>query len=200
MVRLVSGRTALAAALLLFALGASGAGSPGASGARAAGSLPAPVFPDITVRTQTGQKVRFSELLKGRTVAINFIFTSCPSVCPLMGVAFGRLQTLLGDTRPDVALISISIDPETDTPARLTAWGKRFNARPGWILVTGAKSDIDALLKASGVYSSDAGAHSPVALIGDPARGVWRRVDGLAPPATMLAVIDDITPAKVANR
>ena len=190
MVRLVSGRTALAAALLVLSLGAS---SPG--------SLPAPAFPDITVQTQTGQKVRFSELLKGRkTVAINFIFTSCPSVCPLMGVGFGRLQSMLGDRSADVALISISIDPVTDTPARLTAWGKRFNAKPGWTLVTGSKPDIERLLKASGVFSADAGSHTPVALIGDPARGVWRRIDGLAPPATMLSVIDDVSAAKVAKR
>lgn len=182
----------MAAALLVLALGATAANAPGL--------LPAPKFPDITVRTQTGQKVRFSELLEGRTVAINFIFTSCPSVCPLMGVAFGRLQTLLGDRSPDVKLISISIDPETDTPARLAAWGKRFNAKPGWTLVTGSKADIDRLLKAAGAFSPDAGSHTPVALIGDPARGVWRRVDGLAPPATMLAVIDDVRAAKVAKR
>jgi protein SCO1/2 len=192
MVRLIFRRTAAAAALLILTLGATGAGAPGL--------LPAPKFPDVTVQTQTGQKIRFSELLKGRTVAINFIFTSCPSVCPLMGVSFGRLQTMLGKRSADVTLISVSIDPETDTPARLAAWGKRFNAKPGWTLVTGKKADIDRLLKAAGAFSPDAGSHTPVALIGDPARGVWRRVDGLAPPATMLAVIDDVSTAKVANR
>lgn len=164
----------------------------GATAQPAPGSIPAPRLPDVKVRTQDGREVRFADLIAGRTVAINFIFTSCNGVCPLMGASFGRVQKLLGDRADDVTLISVSIDPETDTPARLTEWSKRFNARPGWVLVTGAKTDIDALLKAFGVFTAEASAHSPSAIVADSSRGVWRKVDGLAPPSTIVAVIDSV--------
>ena len=183
-------RAALAAALLLLPLAA--------AAQTAAGTIKAPELPDVKVRTGDGSEVRFRELIAGKTFAINFIFTSCPSVCPLMGASFGKVQKLLGDR--EVALISISVDPLTDTPARLTEWSKRFGARPGWTLVTGEEEDIDALLKAFGVYTSEPGSHSPSAIIGNEARGVWRKVDGLAPPSTIKSVIDAVdTPQRSAR-
>lgn len=154
------------------------------------GSVRAPALPDVTVQTESGAKVAFADLLRDRTVAINFIFTSCPTVCPIMGASFGRVQKLLGDR--DVTLISVSVDPETDTPARLTEWSKRFGAGPGWTLVTGSQRDIDLLLKAFGVFTADPVSHSPSAFIADTRRGVWRKVDGLAPPSTILSVIDSV--------
>jgi protein SCO1/2 len=161
-----------------------------AAAATAPGAIPPPTLPDVTVVTDTGATVPFASLLAGRTVAINFIFTSCPTVCPLMGASFGRVQKLLGGR--DVTLISVSVDPETDTPARLTEWRKRFGAKPGWTLVTGSQRDIDLILKAFGVYTSDPGSHSPSAFIADTRRGVWRKVDGLAPPSTIMSVLDTV--------
>src|SRR5687767_2097048 len=96
-------------------------------------------IPDIAVIDQNGKAVRFHrDLVQGKLVAMNFIFTSCTTVCTPMGANFAALQKLLGD-RTDVALISVSIDPVNDTPARLKAWSARFQARPGWTLVTGAQ-------------------------------------------------------------
>jgi protein SCO1/2 len=145
----------------------------------------------VTVVTESGAKVPFRELVEGRMVAVNFIFTSCPTVCRLMGANFGQLQKVLG--KRHVSLISISIDPETDTPARLAEWSKRFGAQPGWTLVTGATADIDLLQKAFGVFSSDPFAHSPSMFVADTRRGLWRRVDGLAPPSTIIHVIDSVS-------
>lgn len=169
-------------ALLLSAVSSLAAPAPG--------SVPAPRLPDVTVVTETGQRVPFHALIDGRTVAINFIFTSCPAVCPLMGASFANVKSHLG--KRDVQLISVSIDPETDTPARLTEWRKRFGTASGWTLVTGAKPDIDQLLKAFGVFSANAVTHSPSAFVADTRRGVWRKVDGLAPPSTFLSVIDSV--------
>ncbi len=154
------------------------------------GSVRAPALPNVMVQTESGAKVAFADLVRDRTVAINFIFTSCPTVCPLMGASFGRVQKLLGDR--DVMLISVSVDPETDTPARLAEWGKRFGAGPGWTLVTGSQTDIDQLLKAFGVFTADPVSHSPSAFIADTRRGIWRKVDGLAPPSTIMSVIDSV--------
>lgn len=176
-------RHALIAVALLILTAPFAAASPG--------SLRAPVLPDVTVVTESGAKVPFHTLIDDRTVAINFIFTSCPTVCPLMGASFGKVQKLLGNR--DVHLISVSVDPETDTPARLTEWSKRFGAGPRWTLVTGSQTDIDLLLKAFGVFTSDPVAHSPAAFIADTKRGIWRKVDGLAPPSTIMNVIDAVS-------
>jgi protein SCO1/2 len=174
------------AGLLLLSFAAAAATLPG--------SVPAPALPDVTVVTESGTKVPFRDLVEGRTVAINFIFTSCPTVCPLMGASFGRVQKLLAGR--EVTLISVSVDPETDTPARLTEWRKRFGAEAGWTLVTGSQSDIDLLLKAFGVFTADPVSHSPAAFIADTRRGIWRKVDGLAPPSTIVSVIDAVLEEK----
>lgn len=147
---------------------------------------------DSPVQTQGGDTVNFySDLVKGRVVAINFIFTSCTTICPTMGATFARVQTLLGSR--DVSLISVSIDPANDTPERLAAWSKRLGARPGWTLVTGRKPDVDAILKSVGLFTADPAAHSPVVLVGNDAAGQWVRVDGLATPAAIIEAVDRMT-------
>jgi protein SCO1/2 len=146
-------------------------------------------IPDVTVVDQNGTKRRFfTDLVKGRTVVINFIYTSCTTVCPTMGATFVRLQELLG--RRDVALISVSVDPLTDTPQRLSAWSRRLDARPGWTLVTGEKREVDKLLKALGVFTPDRVSHTPTVLVGDARRGVWRRASGFAAPSALLSLVD----------
>ena len=148
-----------------------------------------PAIPDVELVDQTGHAVHFyRDLVQGRVVVINFVFTSCGTICPPMGAIFGRLEALLGDPAR-VRLISISIDPVVDTPERLAAWGARFHAGPGWTLLTGRKETIDALRKALAVFTPDLDSHAPVVLIGDDATGQWTRADGLAPAAQLAAQI-----------
>src|SRR5205085_5657262 len=110
--------------------------------------------PDVKLVDQDGRPVRFyTDLVKGQVVAMNFVFTSCGTICPPMGVNFAKLQKILGG-RPDgkrVRLISVSIDPANDTPERLKAWATKFGAQPGWTLVTGDREEVNRLLKAMGV-------------------------------------------------
>jgi protein SCO1/2 len=148
-------------------------------------------IPDVALLDQNGQRVRLDDLMKGKLVVMNFIFTSCTTVCSPMGANFAALQARLGD-RGDVALISISIDPSTDTPAKLKAWSRRFDARPGWTLVTGPSRDVDRLLKALRVYSANRFSHAPVALIGSDASGRWERVSGLLEPDKMVRILDEV--------
>lgn len=154
-------------------------------------------IPDVPVVTQDGREVRFySDLVAGRTVAMNFIFTTCTTVCPPMGAYFGKLQDELGDRLGrDVHLISVSVDPVTDTAERMAAWGARFGARDGWTLVTGDVHEVERLLKALGVFTPDAEDHAPVALIGNDAAGAWTRASGLARPAELAALIDQAAAA-----
>ena len=146
-------------------------------------------IPDVDVITHTGQTVRFSTLTANRVVAVNFIFTTCTTVCPVMGARTASLQSLLGKRAADVAIVSISIDPKNDTPERLAAWAKRFSAKPGWTLVTGEHGQIERLLRAFGVPSADPASHTPLLLIGD-ASGNWERVDGLAEPSRVVKLLE----------
>ena len=150
-------------------------------------------IPDVEVRTQSDRPLHFyRDLVKGRVVALNFVFTSCSSVCPLMGVRFAQTQTLLGaDARAsDIALISVSIDPATDTPQRLHAWADKMRAAPGWTLVTGAKTDIDMLVQALGASAADPASHAPLVLIIDDKHGGFRqRLDGLTEPTTLARIL-----------
>jgi cytochrome oxidase Cu insertion factor (SCO1/SenC/PrrC family) len=140
-----------------------------------------PTIPDTPVIDQHGRPVRFyTDLVKGRVVAVNFIFTRCQTICPALGVNFGQLQSLLDDH--PVPLISISLDPVNDRPAQLAAWAERYGAGPNWTLVTGEKPEIDALLKVLGAYATDKSSHSPLILLGDDRSGTWRRLDGFTAP------------------
>jgi len=149
-------------------------------------------IPDVELLDQDGRKVHFyTDLVKGRTVAVNFIFTTCTTICPPLGATFARVQKDLGERAGrDVQLISISVDPATDTPERLKAWAAKFHAAAGWTLVTGAKPQVDELLRALGAATASPSDHTPTVLVGNEAAGQWTRAYGLARPAVLLRLID----------
>jgi protein SCO1/2 len=154
-------------------------------------------IPDVPVRDQTGAERRFySDLVAGKTVAMNFVFTTCTTICPPMGANFGRLRKDLGERAGrDLHLISVSVDPVTDTPERLAAWSGQFGAGPGWTLVTGDRAEITRLLKALEVFNPDFTEHSPVVLIGNDSAGEWTRAHGLAPPAKLEELLTKVASA-----
>lgn len=151
-------------------------------------------IPDVEVVTQDGETVRFySDLVEDRVVAMNFVFTTCTTICPPMGAIFGRLQKRLGERAGrEVHLISVSVDATTDTPERLTAWAAKFGRAPGWTLVTGDKTTVDSLLKSLQVFAPDFQDHAPLVLLGNDARGEWTRAYGLAPPDRMAEILDTL--------
>lgn len=161
------------------------------------GSLaPAPVgsrlvIPDVELLNQDGQRVHFySDLVRNRVVVINFIFTTCTTICPPLGATFARVQKELGQRLGrDVGFISISVDPVTDTPERLKAWGAKFHADPAWIFVTGEKQIVGELLRALGAASASPQDHSPTVLIINDSRGQWTRAYGLATPSQLVNLI-----------
>jgi protein SCO1 len=167
---------------------------------QAAAATPAPErgeaiklsLPEVAVLDQDGRRLDFyRDLVKGRVVAINFIFTTCTTICPPLGATFAKVQAQLGERAGrDAHLISISVDPVTDTPERLKAWGAKFNAGPGWTFVTGEKREIDRLLGALNASVTRREDHSPVVLIGDESKGDWVRAYGLAKPAQLLSLIE----------
>ncbi len=159
-------------------------------------------IPDVALVDQDAQVVHlYDDLIRGKVVAINFIFTTCTTICPPMGANFGRLQEELGESLGrEVELISVSIDPVTDTPLRLRAWGRKFGAGDGWTLVTGEKAEVDQLLRELEVFSPDQKDHAPLILLGDDHTGVWRRVYGLTPPVKLARMIEDLrAPSRLAK-
>jgi protein SCO1/2 len=149
-------------------------------------------IPDVELLDQNGRTVRFyTDLVKGKVVAVNFIFTTCTTICPPLGATFARVQKELGERAGrDVHFISISVDPATDTPERLKAWGAKFHAAEGWTFVTGRKPQVDELLRALGAATGSPEDHSPTVLIGNDAAGQWTRAYGLARPAVLIGLID----------
>lgn len=158
-----------------------------------AGDLPSissSKIPDVRVYDQNGKQLNFySDLVKGRTVAINFIFTTCTGVCPPMTATFRRVQQNLPERTPPIQLISISVDPATDTPERMHEFAAKFNAGPGWTFVTGDKNEIDLLLQALGAAVANKNDHTPMILIGNEVTDYWTRAYGLSSPTTLIQVI-----------
>jgi cytochrome oxidase Cu insertion factor (SCO1/SenC/PrrC family) len=153
-------------------------------------------IPDAELLDQNGRKIHFyTDLVKGQTVVINFIFTTCTTICPPLGATFARLQKELGD-KADVRFISVSVDPATDTPERLKAWGAKFHAGDSWTFVTGDKPQVDELLRALGASSARREDHSPTVLIGNDAHGVWTRTYGLANTSKLVQIINNVAAGK----
>jgi cytochrome oxidase Cu insertion factor (SCO1/SenC/PrrC family) len=157
------------------------------------------VIPDVQVLDQHGNALNFySDLIKDKTVAINFIFTNCTTICPPLAATFARLQKEMGERiGKDIHLISISVDPLTDTPERLKAWGAKFKAGPGWTFVTGEKQEMDKLLTALGAAVSKREDHTPAMIIGNDGKGVWTRTYGLAKIPQIIGVIQNVMAGKV---
>jgi protein SCO1/2 len=174
---------ALAAALVLL-LGA---------GAALAGKRGADYFPNVELTTQEGKKVRFyDDVLKGRQVAINAIFTTCKDVCPLETANLVQLRRVLGErVGRDVFLYSISIDPKNDTPEVLKAYAEKFGA--DWTFLTGRPEDIKLITRKLSLIrdrdnpTSREGHHAAYLIVGSVADGQWTRNSAVDNPRFLAA-------------
>lgn len=154
-------------------------------------SFTAAKIPHARVVDQNGKQLDFyKDLIKGKSVAINFVFTTCTAICPSLAATFRRVQQEARARGLDVQLISISVDPTVDTPERLQAFAKKFKAEPGWTFVTGDKAEIDSLLQALGVAVVNKNDHTPMVLIGNEVVDHWTRAYGLSSPATIVNLIE----------
>lgn len=119
------------------------------------------------------------DLGKHEIALVNFVFTTCSTVCPMMGASFAQLsKTLETDSGRGVGLFSVTLDPALDTPAKLKGWAANFKPGKDWSLLTGSKADVSRVLKACGASVADKTTHSPFVLIGNPARNQWLRLEG----------------------
>ena len=144
--------------------------------------------PEVTLVRDDGRTVSLpDELNDGRPVLMNFIYTSCTTICPLTSQVFGQFQKRLGNAHDSVHLISISIDPEQDTPARLRVYARQFGAARGWDHYTGTVAASIAVQRAFGAYRGDKMSHAPLTLLRASPGKPWIRMDGFASADDLVA-------------
>jgi protein SCO1/2 len=155
-------------------------------------------LPAIPLVRDDGQTVSLAqELGDGRPVVLNFVFTSCATICPAMSRIFAQLQERLGTARAArVHMASVSIDPEQDTPERLAEYARRVHAGPQWRFYTGTAEASVAVQRAMGAYRGDKMDHTPVTFVRASPAGPWVRLDGFASADELLREL----PGEVASR
>jgi len=143
--------------------------------------------PPVELVNDHGRPVSLrQELDDGRPVVMNFIFTTCETSCPLSSATFSMFEQKLGAERDMVHLVSISIDPEQDTPERLRAYAKKFHAGPEWQYYTGTLTASRAAQQAFSAYRGDKMSHLPVTLMRAAPGKAWLRIDGYVTPDELL--------------
>lgn len=154
-------------------------------------------FPDAPLITQDGKTVKFyDDLIKGKTVVINFIFTRCGNVCPLETAKLSQVYKLLGNRMgKDIFFYSITVDPKHDTPERLKEYAQKFHTGPGWYFLTGNKSDIDAVRKSIGMEErpneDPLTGHTTSLTIGDEPSNQWFVDSSLDDPRYIASIAGD---------
>jgi protein SCO1 len=134
-------------------------------------------FPNLPVVTQDGKTVRFyDDLIKGKIVIVSFIYTNCPDICPLSTARLTQVEDKLGDRMgKDIFIISMTVDPENDTPERLKEYSQAFGTGPGWTFVTGKPEDIRAINYKLGERSNNLADHRNEIVLGNDTTGEWQR-------------------------
>ena len=144
-------------------------------------------IPDVMLVNQDGKKVRLRNLLlSDKPVIVDFIFGTCTTICPVLSAGFSNLQHKLGPESGKVSLVSISIDPENDTPKVMKDYLQRFRAKPGWDFLSGSRNDIDSVMKAFDAYMPNKMSHYPLNFIRRPADNKWVRLYGLMSSADFM--------------
>src|SRR5215470_8777762 len=135
-------------------------------------------FPNLPVIDQNGRKLNFyDDVIKGKIVVISFIYTSCQDLCPLTTAKMAQIEDKLdGAVGRDLFFISMSVDPENDTPERMKAFADAFDVGPGWLFLTGKVADIRAINYKLGDRSDRSlSDHRNEIVLGNDAIGDWQR-------------------------
>jgi len=149
--------------------------------------------PNVTLLNQDGKPVPLRSYLdQGKPVVIDFVYTTCTTICPILSAGFTNLQRSLGADTRAVQLVSISIDPDRDRPDQMKEYLSRFKSGEGWDFLTGSKESIGQVLKAFDAAVPDKMAHSPVYILRGPRSDEWVRITGLVGAADLLRELRSI--------
>lgn len=145
-------------------------------------------LPDVPLVAASGKPVRLAaELDTDSPVLVNFIFTSCTAICPLTTAVFANVQDVLAAHGKPFRLISISIDPEQDTPARLREYAGKFGAGDNWHFLTGDAASVLAVQQAFGAWRGGKTNHAPTTFLRAARGAPWVRYDGMVDAETLVA-------------
>ena len=159
-------------------------------------------FTNVEVKTQDGRTLRFyDDVMKGKILLINFFFTSCDNVCPLATANLVRVQELLGDRVGDeIRFVSISLQPEHDTPEVMAAYAKLYGVGPGWMFLTGKKDDVELLRHRLGfwdidpVVDADPEQHLGTVRIANEPMHRWAMSPSLLNPPAIVRAVNRVVP------
>lgn len=151
-------------------------------------------FPNVVLQDQDGRDLRFyDDLLRGKVVSINFVYTTCTDVCPLDTAHLREVQRLLGDrVGRDVYMYTISINPERDRPADLRRFMRTYDVGPGWTFLTGSPEDVQLLQRRLGVRPVDARNvrdHDTSIIVGNERTGQWIKRSAYESPQILADLI-----------
>ena len=160
---------------------------------------------DLQLADVDGQTIRFkSEAVGNRIVVVGFIYTSCTTICPVTSAVFADVQQRLIKTLGErfgheAKLITLTVDPATDTSERLKAYAANFASAAGWLWLTGEKPQVDRVLTGLGAYAADFTRHSGAVLVGDARTGDWMRFYGIPNPTDIVNRVDQLLVARSAS-
>lgn len=150
--------------------------------------------PAVTLVRQDGKRVAFrKELDDGRPVVLAFIFTSCTAICPAISQTLAQFQTLSAAAGRHPHIVSVTIDPEQDTPAELRAYAARFHAGADWQHYTGASADVVEVQRAFGVFAGDKMNHAAVYFLRPAPGAPWVRLAGMVPAQRLMQELEAAT-------
>jgi protein SCO1/2 len=151
-------------------------------------------IPDLTLRNQDNREVSLGSIFDSdKPVVVNFVFTTCTTICPVMTATFSKMYRELGNEQDGVLLVSVSIDPEYDTPSVLKKYAERWKAGDDWEFLTGDLDEINGLLKSFNAFYGDKMGHKPLYMMKQPGSDSWIRIEGLARGSDLVAEVRNLT-------
>jgi len=149
---------------------------------------------DVILVNQDGNEMRFySDLIEGKVIIMIPFFTTCTGICPPMNRNLEKIQDWLGDRLgKDVNMLSISVDPLTDTVPRLKEYSQRFHARPGWHFLSGTKENVDFALKKIGQYVEAKEDHGSIMIVGNQRTGLWKKARALGKFEELITIVESV--------
>ena len=150
--------------------------------------------PDVELINQNGDRVALKALLETeQPVIVDFIYGTCTTICPVLSAGFANFQRKMAKEGRSVRLISITIDPEHDTPQVMKEYLERYRAQPGWDFLTGTRADIDLVMTAFDAYIPDKMSHYPLNMLRNPKDGSWVRLFGIMSSKEFMAEYNQVT-------
>lgn len=158
-------------------------------------------YGDAVLSDQHGKKRKLkSEVFGDKLVVIDFAYTNCTTICPVLTALMVKVQDALGARQgSEVVLVTITVDPARDTPAHLKEYAAKYGVKGGWTWLTGPTGTVNETLKGFGAYAVNFEDHPPMVLVGDPVSGEWTRFFGFSDPAAIVARVDELAHARHAK-